>query len=291
MKNNILLFIALLLVSLSSCKMEYETTINKDGSGEDSVNIDMGGIGAMASMFDGMMDEEEEIKEEIKEGKMEYKGKEAESEPIDIKELFKNPGAMGEIDTTVNMYSAMPDSLKSHPKAYLMKNVTMNFKSDEDSEEMAFGLNFKYNSQAQKKEIAEHMAIFLDDENKDQDLPTDGISEKLFGPDPILDLENGILTIPAQNLMDDLGDELGGGLGGGLGGEDLNMEDESTKMMMQMMFGDSGLKATYHLPGEIEFVSDMDAKISGNSVTFNTSIMDLMEMEEMPKRVIKFKVN
>ena len=176
----------------------------------------------------------------------------------------------------------LSDSLKAHPKSKLMKNVVMNIKSDEGGDEMSFGMSINYDSKEQRDEISEYMPIFLSKDKTDKQDVTSGITSTIMGEAETIDYKKGIVTIPAQDLSDELGE--------GLGSDEMDMEDEESKMMIKMLFGDSGMKSTYHLPGPVEFTNDHTAVINGNSVTFNISMMDLMEMEQIPQRIIKYKV-
>jgi len=277
--------------SISSCKVESETIINKDGSGSQIMNMEMSGMGMLAGMMEGMESEDEMQNEEQLEKNIEENINETEFEKLlegdapedfNLSDLFNNPGAMGAADTTMNFYDEMPDSLKSHPKAHLMKNMTMKIVSDEGGDEMSITMSMIFDSQAQRKEIGKYLPLFISDGNEDGKSQGDEFAENIFGDNEIIDFEKGIVIIPEMDLSDEMGDT-------GLGGDEMDMEDEESKMMMSMLFGDSGMKSTYILPGDILFTSDHTAVIDGNKVTFSVPMMDLIEMDKIPKRIIKFK--
>jgi len=279
----ILTFITLTLIGLllTSCSMDYETTLNKDGSGEESFEMDMSGIGQLSSMIDGMSKDGENMDDGIDEEALEEM---LEGDPkdgnFDISKIFTDPSSLPQQDTSFTLYEAMSDSLKETPNAYLMKLVRFGMRSDSINDEMKVSFHLKFKDQEERKKIREEMPNYLvDGKDKKENISNLDMSKNMFGEMEQIDLKKGVLIIPAMDLKSD-DDE-----------EEVALEeedDEETKAMMAMMFGNSGVRQTYHLPGKIEFTSDPKAKIDGNTVVFFTPLIDLMETESIPKRVIKF---
>ena len=134
-----LIFISLFGLLLTSCSMDYETTLNKDGSGEERFEMDMSGIGQFASMFEGASEDEELDEEKLGENMDKKIDQEAleemlDSDPedgnFDLSKIFTNPTSLPQQDTSFTVYEVMNDSLKGTPNAYLMKLVRIGMQSD-----------------------------------------------------------------------------------------------------------------------------------------------------------------
>ncbi len=288
-----LTFITLTLIGLllTSCSMDYETTLNKDGSGEESFEMDMSGIGQLAAMFEGTSEDGEDIdKEKLGENMDDHIDQEAleemmEAKPedgnFDISKIFTDPTSLPQQDTSFTIYEMMSDSLKGTQNAYLMKLVTIGMKSDSINDEMRISFKLKFKDQEERLKIREEMPNYLRDQNEknEDNKPNLDITKNMMGEMEHLDLKKGLLIIPPMDLKSDDEEKEAA-----LEEED----DEETKAMMAMMFGNSGVRQTYHLPGKIEFTSDPEAEINGNTVVFFTPLIDLMETETIPQRVIKF---
>ena len=101
-------YLLLLIVTTAmttSCSMEYETWIGKDGSGQKEIQVDMSGMGAMGDLMEGTMDDGELDEEILKDNMDEMLNMEEvedimmEEKPLDIGNLLKNPMAFGDIYT------------------------------------------------------------------------------------------------------------------------------------------------------------------------------------------------
>ena len=287
-KMKYLLLLIVTTAMTTSCSMEYETWIGKDGSGQKEIQVDMSGMGAMGGLMEGTMDDGELDEEILKDNMDEMLNMEEvedimmEEKPLDIGNLLKNPMAFGDIDTMFVLYDVMPDSLKSLPDAGLMKNLNMMLSNSDDSQETSFRLGLKYDSPEEYSKTLSAADNFLSDSEK-------GLSNFFDDLMDVVDLKNGTVIIPEQDISDKLGEEDLGLDDMGLGGENSEEEDEEMMEMMSMMFGEIGLKYIYHLPGPVEFTSDPEAIIEGNMVTFKISFLDLMNSKTIPKYVIKFR--
>ena len=280
------IFISLIGLLLTSCSMDYETTLNKDGSGEENFEMDLSGIGQLASMFEGTSGGDGIDEDKLGENMDDHINQEAleemlEADPkdkaFDVSKIFTDPSSLPQQDTSFTVYEAMSDSLKGTPNAYLMKKVRIGMRSDSLNNEMKMSFNIKFKDQEERRKIRMEMPNYLSDD-KDKKSSNMDMTSNMMGEMEQIDFEKGLLIIPMMDLKSE--DE-----------EEATKEaedDEATKAMMAMMFGSSGIRQTYHLPGKIEFTSDPDAKINGNTVVFSTPLIDLMEKEAIPQRVIKF---
>ena len=280
------IFISLIGLLLTSCSMDYETTLNKDGSGEENFEMDMSGIGQLAAMFEGTSDGDEIDKDKLGEN-MDDHIDQKELEKVlegdikdgdfDLSKIFTDPSSLPQQDTSFTVYEAMSDSLKGTPNAYLMKKVRIGMRSDSLNDEMKISFNLRFNDQEERRKIRAEMPNYLSD-GKDKKSSNMNVTNNMMGEMEQIDFEKGLLIIPMMDLKSE--DE-----------EDVKEEeedDDETKAMMAMMFGSSGIRQTYHLPGKVEFTSDPDAKIDGNTVVFFTPLIDLMDKEAIPQRIIKF---
>lgn len=283
------IFITLIGLLGISCSMDYETTLNKDGSGEESFEMDMSGIGQLAAMFEGTDEGEELDEEKLGENMDDHIDQEELEEMLeaapedgdfDLSKIFTDPTSLPQQDTSFTVYEVMSDSLKETPNAYLMKKVRIGMKNDSINDEMRISFSLKFKDQEERRKIREEMPNYLSDQkDKENNASTLDMTKNMMGEMEQLDLKKGLLVIPMMDLESD--DEE-------VEAVPEEEDDEDAKAMMAMMFGSSGIRQTYHLPGKIEFTSDPKAKIDGNTVVFFTPLIDLMEMESIPQRIIKF---
>ena len=285
-----LIFISLFGLLLTSCSMDYETTLNKDGSGEENFEMDMNGIGQFAAMFEGASEDGELDEEKLGENIDKKIDQEAldemlEADPqdgdFDLSKIFSDPSSLPQQDTSFTVFELMNDSLKGTPNAYLMKLVRIGMQSDSINDEMKISFNLKFKDQTERLKIREEMPNYLSDgKDRENNGSNMDMTKSMMGALEKIDLKKGLLIIPPMDLKSE--DAAAGSL---------EEEDDETKAMMAMMFGSSGIRHTYHLPGKIEFTSDPKAKIDGNTVVFFTPLIDLIEAELIPQRIIKFNPN
>lgn len=289
----ILRFVVFIFI-LSSCNIQYEKKFMANESGQEIFKMDMGGLMGMGKMLGESVDDngeineqklEEQIEENLNEEEMiKMMESEEEVEDFSLNDLFGNPDIKEDMDSTMNVYEVMGDSLRNLPDAYLMKNAFARIQSNKEREEMIISIGIDYKDQKHREQIRNALPQFMGSKkSKKSALPED--SDKIFGEMEQLDLKKGILIIPPQELDDEMTQELGSPGED----EDMDLDDPETKMMMEMMLGDSGVKSTYTVPGKIEFTNDINAKIDGNTVTFFTPMIELLEMKEIPQKIIKFK--
>ena len=280
------IFITLIGLLLTSCSVDQEITINKDGSGEEHFEMDMSGIGQLAAMFEGTTEGEEMDEEKLEKNMDDHIDQEALEEMLaadpaegefDLSKIFSDPTSLPQQDTFFTIYEVMSDSLKGTPNAYLMKKVRIGMRSDSINDEMKMSFDIKFKDQEERRKIRAEMPNYLSDDKEKKSSGME-VTNNMMGEMEQIDFKKGIVIIPMTDLKSDDDDPV----------KEEAEDDEATKAMMAMMFGSSGIRQTYHLPGKIEFTNDPDAKIDGNTVVFFTSLIDLMEKESIPQRMIKF---
>lgn len=289
MKNIKTYLIALIGIAFfSSCSdVENEIWINKDGSGKLEVKYDMSSMLEMASMFEGMGEENSEGTEENQNKSLEKDRDNLDDIKSfdDVMNKLSDPNSMEDIDTTFNLYAVMPDSIKNemkHPETF--KKVNIDVLSNKAESVAKFALKLEYDSYDELTQMFESLSEL----DKDKDAAEKEKSlDKLKGmmTTYVADLKNGIITIPEQDFADGFLDE---GITGGKSMDDIDMDGEDMGML-QMLFGDASIVTKMHLPGEIISCDDPTADIFGDQIRFKDSFMDLMKNKKTKGRVIKFK--
>jgi hypothetical protein len=251
--------------------MEQEVWINKDGSGSTEVRYDLGEMmNSMGSIMNELENQDSLDFSESKESKSLI--------PIDGLLGSDNSDWGENMDTIIRAYDIISDSTKNKiNNSELLKKSFIIIKTNKSERAAVFGFRMMYDDQEELKKMLELTEeVKSDRSDMSVGLDLDGMTD--IGYDYDVDLERGILKIPAQDLTKDLEEE----------GMKYNDNDPEEIMMMKMLFGDSRVSITYHLPGKIEFSSNLKAQIDGKSITFSYSYMDLLKMKEIPSMVVKF---
>ena len=292
--NNLFPLLAILsLFSMTSCSdITSEIWIEKSGGGRMEISADM------ASFFpqELMNKFKDEVGDSL--GLDEVVPKEEAGPKDEVDKLFGmmlKDGEVMDIDTTINLYSMMPDSVKEKTELAMSEEITkritlhlngnseegtaiakfsMKFKDEDEMQEMLAGMNEAFS----KREGAE-----MSDSDKKQSIAQFKSNYK-----------RGIIQLPSLKVPDDLGDNMPGempggldelgGLFGGANGEQ-SEEDKAQMDFMKNMLGKIIVKV--HAPGPIQFTNDPNAEIYGNTVIFKKSIMEFGQGPEQG-RIIKF---
>ena len=200
------------------------------------------------------------------------------------------------MDTTLNFFSVMPDSVREQltdPQALEIMN--MHLKVDPENETGMLKVNFDYKNQ---DELERFFAAVVEMEalNKDAQMaPGQGDSKEMLKgmlSNHSLDLDNQVIRVPRADPLKELKDNgLWEELQPQLDSLQYLPEDSFQRQMIEMMIpGET--KTIVHAPGKILFTSDPRAEINGNSVTFTSNIMKVLaEGGEVPTNdiIIKFK--
>jgi hypothetical protein len=266
-KTTQLFFFLFILMTAFSCTPEKtEIWYEKDGAGKMEITMD---LGEMASMVGGMMEGMDESGGDKPKKDMWGKGE--------------------KIDSTMNFYAMMPDSVKetmTNPE--LLKKFNMHMNIDSEKEYAKIKMELSYDSADEMKEIL--MAL-----QEMQSKQKGGMMAAAGGDSDIsamfngfeADLKNGIIRMDGADMSDMKDDPEFGEMIAMLEDPEKS-EDPEMAAMMQMMFG-GDVETIVHAPGKILFTNDMDAIINGNTVTFKDNIIELMKSEKAMGRVIKFK--
>lgn len=261
------IFILFFLISCSPTS--YEVWVNKDESGKLITTIDLGEMaGMMTSMFDSMSEEIDSTGGQSNDS------------------MFKDEEA---IDSTMILYDAAPDSvLQTLKNPEYLKQITMRMQIDPENEKgiVQFIVNYANEEEFEKifqtfmeatKESEDPMMAFQDPEE----------SKSLFIR-PQVDLKTGIIRVPytvdANELLEDPEME---GLLPKIDSLQMLPADSEERIFFEMIFGGK-VKTTIHAPGKIQFTSDPNAEISGNTVTFYEDILELMKNPKTGNRIIKY---
>jgi len=255
MNNKLLFFIFLCLVlTLSSCSINFITSFNKDGSGQKSLEMDLSKMNAIMSM---MVGSEEEMPEDS------VSTNENETDPMGMANLF-DPDNFEYLDTTISFFGAMPDSLKNESTEFLKDKVYMNIDIDKSVGKIMYALELQYEDQNELSGIFNMLdTMQLDQSSMFEDEGSDFIMD-LFRMQESSDLRKGIIMMPEY-----------------ISEKDEN-EDESDATMKAMLFGDSKLMHTYILPNDVEFVNDPKATITGNKVSFEVPFSEFFLSGKIP---------
>jgi len=254
------LSLVLFLFVASSCSpVVSELWLNKDQSGRMATSFD---LGEMAGMAQGMISElgEDEDNED-------------------------GPGGMWgdeeRMDTTMNFYDIMPDSIKEITKnPELLKNVNLNMFIDSKKEEAKMTLDIAFKSEAHLNEIFEVMQSVKEDDAGDEEQFRNMVIDYKF------DLKRGIIQLPGMDLSKLEEDPEFGQIMGSL--DSLSTADPEKMEMFEMLFGGE-TKLIVHAPGKIQFTNDMNAVIDGNTVTFTNNLMEMIQSKKSIDRIIKLK--
>ncbi len=254
-------FVAIMF--LQSCMPEMtEIWVNKDESGKMEMTFDMG---EMADMAMGMLD------------------KETGDGPR--KSMWDKEEKM---DTTINFYDQMPDSLKNTiANAHLLKQMNLHMNVDSKKKEAKMRMNISYKNMEELEDILKVMSESKGGQGGMAAMMGDDDMNKIFA-DYKVDYKNGVYRMPPMDLMSEIENdpemvEIFGNI------DSLAQADPEAMMMFEMMFGNS-TKTKIHLPGKVQFTNDMNAKIDGNTVIFEDNVIEIMKSGKKPgERLIKFK--
>jgi len=256
-KNYLALFLFAFLIS-SCTPVISELWLNKDESGKMETTFD---LGEMAGMAQGMLSE--------------MGGEENKNE---------GPGLWDKeemIDSTMNFYEVMPDSIKEKMEnAEILKNVNLNMYINSKKEEANISMTVEFDSAEQMNEIFNSMKTMKgggpDSEDQFENMKIDYS----------FDIKNGIIRIPGMDLSELENDPEFSQIMGSM--DSLDTADPEKMEMFEMLFGGE-TSLIIHAPGNVQFTNDMDAVIDGNKVTFTDNLIEIIKSKKSLDRVIKFK--
>ncbi len=261
-----ILLLSAFILLMSSCMPERsEIWIEKDGGGKMEVTMDMGEMASMAGSIIGSLDEGN-----------------SDAGPKDMWENEEN------IDTVMNFYDMMPDSIRQKiDNPEVLRNMLMSLKVNAEKEEAKFKLATHYKDEKERTELF-HAVTQMQEQKAGGAMAMAGddmdLNSYFGGWDA--DIKNGIIRIKGASKEDLKDPEMEAMI------KELEnpekAEDPEFIEFMKMMFGGK-LTTVVHAPGKIEFTNDMHAIISGNTVTFEDDMMQVLKGEGFGDRLIKFK--
>lgn len=274
--KNLILFCSLLLI-VSCSPTLTEVWIRDVDSSRIEVTMDMGeSINMVGSMLNEMKESED--------------GEES-SESFNMYESEKK------MDTTLNFFSVMPDSVRrklTDPQALEIMNIDLHV--DPEKEIGMLKLNMDYKSEEELERFYTAL-IEMESLDKTKSLSQAGqgdtkqmLNDMLGGHK--LDYENKVVRIPRTDPMKELKDN---GMYNELAPKIDSLqylEEGSFERQMIEMLIPGETKTRVHVPGKILFTSDPNAVIDGNTVTFTMNVMQIMiDGGEIPTSdiIIKFK--
>jgi len=240
-----------------------EIWVNKDESGKMEMTFDMG---EMADMAMGMMDEDKE-------------GDGSKKSMWDKEE---------KMDTTMNFYDQMPDSLKNTiENAHLLKQMNLNMSVDSKKKMAKMTMSISYKNMDELAELLKVMSESKGEQGGMAAMMGGDDMNKMF-VDYKVDYKHGVYRMPPMDVMSEIeNDPEMSKMFGSL--DSLALADPEGMEFFEMMFGGSS-KTKIHLPGKVQFTNDMNAKIDGNTVIFEDNILEIMKSGKKPgERLIKFK--
>lgn len=298
--TRLLIIISSLLLLASCADYNNDIYINEDGSGKVSMSYDaseMMGMIEMMKSIEGMEENDSDSNDNDQEEPSMGDGEDVIDE--DSKEDSKDdliggfmssmtsadgPSLEMDMDTTINFYNEMPDSIKNKlSKPELLKKVNFSILSNKAQGKMVMGMDLSYDSMEELGEMYSEMSK-LNDGDDDMGKTLDSFKDLIRNYEA--DFKKGVITLPEQDFKGGMADMMGAGM---------NMSEgelgEEEKGMMDMMIGDAGVVTKLHLPGKVISCDDPKAIIEGKTVTIKDLYSELMENKRMKARSVKFETN
>lgn len=195
--------------------------------------------------------------------------------PDYISDAVSGLNSMDKVDTTIQVYSTVPDSVLqrlSHPE--LLKKVYIQIKADKDAEIMQMNYKTDFASLEELDAINLLVGEISGDGNEMQNFMG---GQKSYD----LNLKEGYVRVPEYLLGDEYSQ---------LGGEDKEeMTEESVKEMLEM-FGMDKIVMKYNLPGK--FIKSTGAEVNtidDNTVEVKINFLDLFKNGKMSEYFLYFE--
>lgn len=277
-----------LLIGLTSCgDIEQSLKINPDGSGTLETSVDVGemmsmmkGMGDMGNMIneDVTISEDRELTIEIDSTTLEPEAPADPMQAIFDKVTDTNYGR--DFDTLIAYTSIMPDSVKAkETRMDLVSKINMRIKSPANSSSLSVGVVMNFDNQEQLQEIVNYL------ETMDQ-----SSTASVLGGGPPLESETFLVfeaDLKAGWIRFDTMDYTSFAPEVGISAD--SMMDSESLAMMEMMFGNSKIKSTTYVPGEVTSCSNKDAILTkDNRVIVEHGLMDAIKKGKIPGYTIYF---
>jgi hypothetical protein len=280
-----------ILIGLTSCgDIVQDLKLNPDGSGTLETSFD---VGEMMSMVNGMGEmgdlnnEDVTISTDQEKSTAPTPPAEPESkDPMDnIIKRVTDPAYPHDFDTLMTLESIMPDSVKKEQKRMdLVKKMKLHLTSPANSASLVFGIVMDFKSDKELKEMIQYLEN-MDSQGTGSMLSAGGTGGGLDAENFMVfeaDMKKGIIKVDSMDYS-------------GMTGEmSMGMASDTTSgsenmAMMEMMFGNTKIKSTIHVPGEVISCSNKDAILTkDNKVIVEYPFMDVLKKGKLPGYTIQF---
>jgi hypothetical protein len=276
---------ALTILGLTSCgDIEQNLVINSDGSGTLETTFD---VGESMSMLKGMGEMENLTNEDvtISSGEKQDTAMAQPEEPKDpmqaIIDKVTDPAYALEFDTLMSFVDIMPDSVKAkQTNPDLLRKINIRLQSPANSASLKMGLVMNFANKAELTEIIKYIDTF-DDSTSTEIIPNmgGGMQSETFLVFNA-DLKAGWIKVDSVDYSS-LAPEMGMS-----GDSTMSSEDMS---MIEMMFGNSKIKSSITVPGEVTSCTNKDAILTkDNRVLLEYEFMDVIKKGKIPGYTIYF---
>lgn len=283
-------FGAALLLTMTSCgDIRQDLKINADGSGVLETSFD---LGDMMSMMKGMgelnMDDVTISPDAIEEDKN-LSAPETPQETKDpmeaLMDKITNPEYNRDFDTLISFVSIMPDSVREkETRMDLVDKLKLRLQSPAKSADLTVGIVMHFKSQAELKEMIDYIGNMSNDPTGSllSNAGPGGLQKETFiGFE--MDMKAGWIRIDSVDYS---------GAAGGMGMPGDSLMTSEDMGMVEMMFGNTKIKSTIHVPGEVTSCTNPDAILTkDNRVIIEHSFMDIMKGGNLPGYTIYFTPN
>ena len=277
----------MLVMGLSSCgDIEQNLVINGDGSGTLSTTFD---VGEMMSMVKGMGEMGNLTNEDVtisngqppQPDTTTVKNEEPKDPMQAIIEKVTDPTYTRDFDTLMSFVDIMPDSIRQKQKNLdLLKKINIRLQSPANSASLKMGLVMNFKNKDQLNEMIQYLETF-EDSSTTEIMPGMGgsmQSETFLVFD--IDMKAGWIKVDSVDYSA-IGMEMG------MGSDSLMGNEEAS--MMEMMFGNSKIKSSIQVPGEVISCTNKDAILTkDNRVLLEYKFMDVIKKGKMPGYTIHF---
>lgn len=269
MYKGLLFALVCITLLLTSCQ-EYnnDVYINEDGSGRLETEFDLSGMLSMMAMM-SELDTIETVEEEDEELEIDI------NNPDNfLNQLLKKGSIEKDYDTIFTMLSLLPDSLKERVEdPTLMEKMHLKIVSSQEAQQLKMTMLIDFENEKEIDEILEAFMVIREDTT--QAIGPQGI-EKVRGMFIAADGEftKGKIVVLDQDFEQEMMDD------------DMAESEE----FLEMMFGESEMVTTYHLPGKVISVSDPQAiKVDDNTVQFKLSMMEVAKEKKFEGYTITYE--
>ena len=272
----------LVMIFLTSCgDIRQDLKLNKDGSGVLETTIDVGELMNMARGLEDMGSDQDTFTDDFIIDTTTVTPDPPKDAMTLLMEKITDPAYDKDFDTMMSFLSIMPDSVREkEERPELAEKMFVSIKSPALSADLSFGIIMKFSNTKELRDLIDYMETLNQTSDVMANAGPVGMDSKTFMVFDS-DMKAGWLrfdTVYYTGFVEQMGlpkDSL------------LNSEDMS---MMEMMFGNSKIKSTIHVPGEVLSCTNPDAILTkDNKVIIEYPMMDVIRRGKIDGYTIYFK--